>query len=68
LSDDRFAPGFNGSGAGEQAAGAEPVVAHAGRVVLEVAECRVQLILLDADEGVRAGGLADAVDVAVVEG
>ena len=67
LADDCFAAGFDGAGADEQAAGAEPVVAHAGRVVLEVAQGRVQLVFLDAVEGVGAGGGADAVDVAVVE-
>jgi hypothetical protein len=30
----------DGAGAGEQAAGAEPLVAHPGRVVREVAQCR----------------------------
>src|SRR5260370_39181395 len=36
-----------------------------GRVVLVVAQGRVQLILLDACQGIDAGGCADAVDVAV---
>ena len=39
LSDDRFAACFVGSGADEKATGAEVLVAHAGRVVLEVAQC-----------------------------
>src|SRR5216683_931726 len=55
------------AGADEQAALAEPVVAHAGGVVLEVAQGGVELVFLDAFEGKDAGGLADAVDVAVVE-
>jgi hypothetical protein len=63
----RLAAGFHDSGADEQAAGAEPVVAHAGRVVLEVAQGRVQLILLDACQGIDAGGRADSVDVAAIE-
>ena len=45
LSDDCLAACFDGAGAGEQAAGAEPLVAHPGRVVLEVAQGRVQLVL-----------------------
>ena len=60
-------PDSNGSGTDEQAAGAEPLVAHAGRVVLEVAQRGVQFAFLDAGEGVSAGGLADAVDIAVVQ-
>jgi hypothetical protein len=40
------------------------VVAHAGGVVQEVAEFLVDLVLLDALEGVLADGVADAVDVA----
>jgi hypothetical protein len=43
------------------------VAAHAGGVVLEVAQGGVQLVFLDAFQGKDAGGLADAVDVAVVE-
>jgi hypothetical protein len=65
LADDGFAAGLDDPGAGEQPALAEPVVAHAGGVVLEVAEGGVQLVLLDAGEGERAGGGRDAVDVAV---
>ena len=38
LADDGFAAGLHDAGADEQAALAEPVVAHAGGVVLEVAE------------------------------
>jgi Putative restriction endonuclease len=38
-----------------------------GRVVLEVPQRGVQLVLLDTGEGVGAGGGADAVDVAVVQ-
>src|ERR1017187_9554845 len=67
LADDGLASGLDGAGADEQAAGAEPVVAHGGRVVLEVAESRVQRGFLHADEGIFPGGVADAVDVAVVE-
>jgi hypothetical protein len=36
-------------------------------VVLEVAQGLVQVVFLAANEGVRAGGGADAVDVAVVQ-
>ena len=67
LADDRLAACLDDAGADEQAAGAEPLVAHAGRVVLEVAQRLVQPRFLDADEGVGAGGGADAVDVAVVQ-
>jgi len=35
--------------------------------VLEVAERCVELVFLDAFEGAGAGGLADAVDIAVVQ-
>ena len=38
-----------------------------GGVVLEVAERGVELVFLDAFEGEEAGGLADAVDVAVIQ-
>jgi len=44
LADDGFAAGFHDAGADKQAALAEPVVAHAGRVVLEVAERRLELV------------------------
>ena len=43
------------------------MVAHAGRVVEEVAEFPLGLVFLDAFEGVLADGGLDAVDVAVVE-
>jgi hypothetical protein len=43
------------------------VVAHAWRVVLEVAEGGVQLVFLHPGEGVLARGGDDAADVAVVE-
>ena len=62
-----LAAGLDDAGADEQAAGAEPVVAHAGRVVEEVAELPLGLVFLDAFEGVFADGGLDAVDVAVVE-
>src|SRR5258708_202287 len=67
LADDGFAAGLDDAGTGEEAALAEPVVAHAGGVVLEVAEGSVDLVLLHAFEGVLAGRPDDAVDVAVVE-
>src|SRR5437016_11179560 len=51
LPDDRLAPGFNDTGPDEQAAGAEPVVAHAGCVVLEVAQGGGELVFLGAFEG-----------------
>ncbi|MGO9726836.1 MAG: hypothetical protein ACLPN6_16045 [Streptosporangiaceae bacterium] len=43
------------------------MVAHAGRVVLEVAQGRIQLVFRDALEREDAGGLADPVDIAVVQ-
>ena len=43
------------------------MVAHAGRVVLEVAQGALELVFLDAFEGVGAGGPAEAIDVPVVE-
>src|SRR5260221_4429656 len=58
---------FDDAGADEEAALAEPVVAHAGGVVLEVAQGGVDLVFLHAFEGVLAGRGDDAVDVAVVE-
>src|SRR5215472_11566306 len=51
LADDRFAAGLNDAGAGEQAALAEPVVAHARGVVLEVAQRGVELVFLDPGQG-----------------
>jgi hypothetical protein len=60
-------PDSTNSRAGQQAAGADPLVAHAGRVVLEVAQSFVQFVLLDADKGMSPGSGADAVDVAAVE-
>ena len=51
LSDDRFAACFVGSGADEKATGAEVLVAHAGRVVLEVAQCLARLGFLDSHKG-----------------
>jgi len=67
LADDGFAAGLDDPGADEEAALAEPVIAHAGGVVLEVAQGGVQLVLLDSGERELAGGRHDAVDVAVVE-
>src|SRR5258708_11668993 len=67
LSDDGFAAGLDEAGADEQAAGAEPAVAHAGRVGEEVAEFSAYLVFLDSFERVAADGCLDAVDVAVVE-
>src|SRR5215469_12498571 len=54
LVDDGLAACLHHAGADEQAAGAEPVVAHAGRVGQEVAQFLVRLVLLDAFEGVLA--------------
>jgi hypothetical protein len=67
LADDRFAAGLHDAGADEQAAGAEPLVAHPGRVVQEVAEFLLDLVFLRAFEGVFADCGLDAVDVAVVQ-
>jgi hypothetical protein len=67
VADDGLAACFDQAGADEQAALAEPVVAHAGGVVLEVAQGGADLVFLHAFEGVLAGGPDDAVDVAVVE-
>ena len=59
LADDRLAACFHDTGADEQAALAEPVVAHAGRVVLEVAQRGVQLVFLDSLEREGAGSAAE---------
>jgi hypothetical protein len=67
LADDGLAAGPGDAGADEQAALAEPVAAHAGGVVLEVAQGGVQLVFLHAFQGKDAGGGGDAVDVAVAE-
>src|ERR1017187_8597619 len=65
LADNHFASCFDDAGSDGQAALAELLAAHAGGVVLEVAQGRVELVFLDALGGVGAGGVADAVDVAV---
>ena len=44
------------AGAGEQAAGAEPVAAYAGRVVLDVARGSVQLVFLVAEHELQEAG------------
>jgi hypothetical protein len=67
LADDGLAAGFDDAVAGEEAALAEPVVAHAGGTVLELAGGSVDLVFLHAFEGVLAGCPDDAVDVAAVE-
>ena len=64
LADDSLAARLDHAGAYEQAAGAEPLVAHARGVSLEVAEGRVELVFLAPQERVDAGGGADAVNVA----
>jgi hypothetical protein len=51
LADDGLAAGLDDAGAHEQAALAEPVVAHPGSVVEEVAEFPFDLGLLDAFQG-----------------
>jgi hypothetical protein len=48
--DDRLAACLDGSGSNEQAAGTEPVRAHAGDAVLEVTQGGLDLIFLDAVE------------------
>ena len=49
-------PCLHDTGAGEQAAGAEPVAAYAGRVVLEVAQGSVQLVFLIAEHELEEAG------------
>jgi len=57
---DRLAACLDGTGADEQAAGPEPLAAHAGGVVLEVAQGLIQVDLLAARERISPGGGADA--------
>ena len=57
---DRLAACLDGTGADEQAAGPEPLAAHAGGVVLEIAQGLIQVDLFAARERISPGGGADA--------